>query len=295
MELAHLETFAAVYRTGNLTRAAEELHLSQPAISSHLKSLETAFGRPLFVRLHRGVTPTPFAHNLAQEVEAPLQTLRAVATGTPKTADNATGVLFVGGPADALSALVLPALGPLIDRGVRVTVRFGTPRELVAAVGDRELDLAIATTPTRHRSVDMLALYEESLLVVASPRLGITIHDVTRTNGAVLNDIPLISFAASAPLARRYWRDAFAKTAPRPSVIVEDLRAVVELVRTGHGWSVLPDYLVREPLAGAQLRLLHRPLRTPSNMLYLAVPAARHQSPTVQAAVTALRTAAADW
>jgi DNA-binding transcriptional LysR family regulator len=56
-----LRTFLAVYREGSLTRAAQRLSLSQPAVTGQLKTLEAELGRPLFTRLPRGVEPTPAA------------------------------------------------------------------------------------------------------------------------------------------------------------------------------------------------------------------------------------------
>jgi len=60
-----LRSFLAVYRTGGVTRAAEQLGLSQPSVSHHLRTVEAFAGRLLFTRAGRGIAPTDAGHALA--------------------------------------------------------------------------------------------------------------------------------------------------------------------------------------------------------------------------------------
>jgi DNA-binding transcriptional LysR family regulator len=76
--------FDAVYRERNLTRAAEALAVTQPAISNALTRLRRSLDDPLFVRTAHGMLPTPVADNLAPKVSAALQLLDA---GTRAGAD----------------------------------------------------------------------------------------------------------------------------------------------------------------------------------------------------------------
>jgi DNA-binding transcriptional LysR family regulator len=59
MDLNQLRTFVTVADFGHLTRAAEALHLSQPAVSGHIKALEEGFGVTLFERSSSGMSLTP--------------------------------------------------------------------------------------------------------------------------------------------------------------------------------------------------------------------------------------------
>lgn len=69
MELYQLKTFAAVADTGNLSRAAEMLHTSQPAITAQIKALEAEFGVTLFERTGRGVLLTPDGKKIKDRIE----------------------------------------------------------------------------------------------------------------------------------------------------------------------------------------------------------------------------------
>lgn len=73
MEIYRLKGFLAILREGNLTRAAERLHLSQSALSSQLRQLEEEFGLPLFRRTPRGMELTEKARELVPMVEAVLE------------------------------------------------------------------------------------------------------------------------------------------------------------------------------------------------------------------------------
>ena len=76
IDLNLLELFETIFRTKNLTAAGMRLGLSQPAVSYGLAKLRDAYGDALFVRMQRGVQPTPFAEQLAQPVAAALHIVR---------------------------------------------------------------------------------------------------------------------------------------------------------------------------------------------------------------------------
>lgn len=76
MELYQLRTFVAVAREGQLTKAAESLFTSQPAVSAQIKALEDEFGLKLFERSAAGMTPTPAGEALWEEAERLLNASR---------------------------------------------------------------------------------------------------------------------------------------------------------------------------------------------------------------------------
>ncbi|WP_272954311.1 LysR family transcriptional regulator, partial [Nocardiopsis dassonvillei] len=79
LDLQQLRTFLAVHRSGSFTAAAQLLRLSQPTVTTQIRSLERRLGHPLFERLPRGVAPTAEANDLAARVAGPLDALEVVA------------------------------------------------------------------------------------------------------------------------------------------------------------------------------------------------------------------------
>ena len=79
LDLSLLRTFLAVHRSGSFTAAARVLGLSQPTVTTQIRSLEQQLGRELFERRPRGAVPTSVADELATQVAAPIDALAAVA------------------------------------------------------------------------------------------------------------------------------------------------------------------------------------------------------------------------
>jgi DNA-binding transcriptional LysR family regulator len=265
-----LRTFLAVHREGSVTGAARRLALSQPTVTAQLQALEAALGRPLFVRQPRGVTPTPAADLLARQVAGPLDDLAGVAESPEE------GTVRLGGAAEFLTDLVLPALAGLVAAGLRLRVTLGLSDDLADALGAGTLDLAVLTSRhsgrSRGRRLRAEALYDEEFVLVAA-----TACDVATT--------PLVSYAEELPIIRRYWRSVFDQRQQRTAdVVVPNLHAVRALVLAGAGCSVLPEYLVRADLAAGRLVLLHDPPVPPLNTLFLA-----HRDGPVAPAVAAVR------
>ena len=96
MDLNHLRSFVAVAKFGHLTRASEALHLSQPALSSHIKTLEEQFGVTLFERTPTGMTLTPSGRRLLVEAEQIIGAVRHLAHSAQDLRGQPTGHLKIG-------------------------------------------------------------------------------------------------------------------------------------------------------------------------------------------------------
>lgn len=292
MELAHLRTFLAIYRHENLSRAGEELHLSQPAVTSHLKSLEVHLGRPLFLRKARGVTATPLAHSLANDITIPLQSLVSTVSAYVAGTDRLDTTIYIGGPADALSNTIIPALVPLTTAGLNVHATTGETKALLERLSLGELDLVITTTPSRKRGIRLTPLFTETLALVAGQHLSTTLTNPTIEDLAAA---PMLAYAENLQLIRRYCRDVFSATPPnKPRVVLGDLRGLISAATAGAGWTIVPTYLAVNELKSGSLSLLHRPENSPTNTLHIATLGGRSEG-AVQTVKQTLLDAAIHW
>jgi|WetSurMetagenome_2_1015567.scaffolds.fasta_scaffold09228_2 DNA-binding transcriptional LysR family regulator len=96
MDLNRLRTFAAVARLGNLTRAAENLCLSQPAVSGHLKALEDELGLKLFARVPRGMELTHAGRTLLHEVEQTIASAQQIEARARSLRNGIVGEFRIG-------------------------------------------------------------------------------------------------------------------------------------------------------------------------------------------------------
>lgn len=143
-DLRQLRAFTTIAASGSLGRAADALHVTQPALSRILKRLEEQIGAPLFERHSKGVQLTaigeallPHATLLQHEAEharEEIDALRGLAKGTIKV-----------GAVGSIASLVLPvALGRVLDRwpNLRVVIVEGVWDRLVDALLTHEIDIA---------------------------------------------------------------------------------------------------------------------------------------------------------
>jgi molybdate transport repressor ModE-like protein len=260
-----LRSFLAIHRAGSITAAAETLGLSQPTVTSHLKALEEALGRPLFERQARGVRSTAAGDELARRIADPIDALQGLVVD--ELAEPIAATVHLGGPADFLSHQVLPVLADRLADGLLVRTRFGLPDELLDGLAARSLDVVISSVRPRRAGLRVTPLYDELFALVAAPRW---FPGKPVSTPELLREIPLVAFAEEAPIIRRYWRSVFGVRLTRTAaLVVPDLRGVLAAVRAGAGASVLPTYLCDEAVESGELRLLAEPELPPLNTLYV--------------------------
>ncbi len=146
VDLNLFRVFDAVYRAGSITRAAAQLHLTQPAVSNALTRLRSHFDDPLFVRDGRRIVPTSYARGLAGDIARALGALEDAVKHGRRFEPATSTRRFVVGMRDAMESAVLPRLArDLRRRWPRLSVqstRFERGR-LARQLGAGELDLAI--------------------------------------------------------------------------------------------------------------------------------------------------------
>ncbi|WP_406152203.1 LysR family transcriptional regulator [Streptomyces sp. NBC_01012] len=292
-DLNLLRTFLAVHRTGSFTAAAPRLGLSQPTVTAQIRTLEQQMGRALFTRLPRGVDPTPYAHELAGQIAAPLDAL----AGLEDTA-AAAGPVHLAGPSELLCVRVLPALAPLISEGVQLRVAQGLPEPLIEEMRGGRHDLVIATRHPRGRTWKSVPLADEEYVLVAAPTWAAPTggHSQADDLCAALREVPMVTYAEDLPIIRRYWRTIFGKQhTARAAVTVPNLYAVLSAVNAGAGYSVLPRSLCQNDLDTGRLILLYDPEEAPLNTLFLLQRPGAETNPDVLRVRERLREAARTW
>ncbi|WP_027522958.1 LysR family transcriptional regulator [Bradyrhizobium sp. Ec3.3] len=171
MELSDIKTFAAVARTGGITRAAEELNTVQSNVTQRIKALEAEIGTPLFERHSRGMTLTgagkrllPYAQRMAALSREAV--LAARDDGEPK------GPLAIGSMETTAAVRLPPLLADFHRRfpAVRLSLRTATTADLVAAVLDGALDGAFVAAPIEHVELTAVSAFREELVLVSARR-----------------------------------------------------------------------------------------------------------------------------
>ncbi|WP_328838182.1 LysR family transcriptional regulator [Streptomyces europaeiscabiei] len=300
MDLALLRTFVTVHRAGSFTRAAALLGLSQPAVTSQIRTLERQLGRPLFLRQARGVTPTTIGDELAHKAAPHLDALVEI-TETGLDDDSSLRTLHLAGPSEFTAERALPALTELTGddgQGFALRVSFGNSDEALDGLAAGHHDLAITTAQPRGALLTATPLCDEEHVLVAAPRWADEIGPgkLRRKGADALEALPVVEVHESMPFIARYWASVFdARPAASGTVVVPDLRAVLACAISGAGLAVLPRYLCDSALHRGDVVALFDPAVPPLRTYFLVVRTGTLAMPHIARAHEWLLGAAARW
>lgn len=300
MDLALLRTFVTVHRAGSFTRAAALLGLSQPAVTSQIRTLERQLGRPLFLRQARGVTPTTIGDELAHKAAPHLDALVEIAE-TGLDDDSSLRTLHLAGPPEFTAERALPALTELTGgdgQGFALRVSFGTADETLDGLAAGHHDLAITTAQPRGTLLTASPLCDEEHVLVTAPRWAARIGPgkLRRKGAHTLEHFPVIEVHESLPFISRYWASVFdSRPASSGTVVVPDLRAVLACAVAGAGLAVLPRYLCASALERGDVVALLDPPVPPLRTYFLVVRTGTLAMPHIARAHEWLLRAAVDW
>lgn len=201
-----LQGFATAARTGNLSRAAERMHLTVSALSHQIKALESRLGYPLFVRGSRGITLTDDGRRLLDRIGPHLEAIEAALR--PFAARRDDVLTLSVGPSMA-SAWLVPRLGGFLAAHPQLELNLQSTWSLVDFDRQPEVDAALRTGKGGWPGVVVEHLFDETLLPVASPAL------VERMGGRptpeALGDWPLLGDPSDWA-----WPEWFARFGGRP-------------------------------------------------------------------------------
>nr|WKF61291.1 PCP degradation transcriptional activation protein [Paraburkholderia busanensis] len=146
LDLNLFVVFESIYEKRNLTRAAEALFITQPAVSNALARLRKTFGDALFVSTPSGMVPTPLTENIIGRVREALQLLEASATEGEVFEPARSERTFRLSMPDLTEAILLPALGEVLQQeapGMNIECYFTPRSEVSAALATGKVDFAI--------------------------------------------------------------------------------------------------------------------------------------------------------
>lgn len=254
MLFAHLESFVEVARRANVSRAAEALFLTQPAITARLKALESGLGVELFVRSHRGMKLTDAGRAFLPYAERAIASFDEGRQLLTNLRDGATGVLVIGA-APAVSTYVLPAL--LRDfrtayPNVRLGVRTGHTEEVLEMVLRGEAHIGIGR-PIRHPEIELIDVLEDEMLLVVSARHRFASRGKVRMDELAEERLILFDRTSSYhELTSSLFRQA--GIVPASTLELDNVEAAKKMVQQGLGVALLPRMALASELKTRSLR-----------------------------------------
>lgn len=258
MDVQTLQALICVADTGSFSRAAERLHLSQPAISKRIATLEDQVGIALFDRVGRHITLTQAGQALIPHARRVIQDLEDGRRALSRVSTRVGGRMLLG----TSHHIGLHRLPPVLHRytkrypSVDLDLHFMDSEAVCESVTHGSLELGVVTLPLHSLpNLEQRTVWTDRLCVVVAPD-----HPLAGIHGQQLP--PLAKYPAVLPDDRTFTyqviHDALETLGIRPWVrmTTNHLETLKMLASIGLGWTILPQIMVDPTLRALDLPLL---------------------------------------
>lgn len=191
MNIKQLKYFSKIYELRNMTRAAESLHIAQPALSQQLSALEEELKSQLFIRENKGVSPTrpaDFLYRQAQTILRQLEATKALILNSAEHGEAITGKISIGLASSTASMLAIPLITRIQEKfpGVLLELMSITSADLPTLLRGGRCDFILAPDPHQAEGVGIEGLLLEELFFIVAKKIPgtgskINIKDILNT------------------------------------------------------------------------------------------------------------------
>ena len=245
MEMHQLRYVAAVARTGNFSRAAEECHVSQPSLSQQVQKLEGELGERLFDRMKRAVRLTPAGEVFLRRAARILEEVDAAKREAHDAQHLLRGTVAVGVLPTIAPYLLPPVMAEFAENfpGVEIVLQEDTTARLIKQVLACEIDLAVASEPIQDARLEVRKIFSEELLLALPPghrltrKRSVTAADLEGERFIIMRDGHCLGDQVLGFCDRRELR-------PHISFRSAQLETIQALVQAGLGISLIPAMAV---------------------------------------------------
>jgi len=263
MEMIEIEAFVAIAQAGSFTRAAVELHLSQPAVSRRIDLLERELGAPLFERLHGGARLTgageaflPYARQVLAAARDGAAAVRELDSGEAGT----IALALVGTLAStALTERIRAFRGAY--PAVRLTLRTARSDEVSALVQAGQVTLGLRYFPDPSPTVVSAHVEDEQLVVVCAAHAPLTgASEPAALAGVAWVGFPTVGGSSGEPFTRVLQQQLLRAGLDAAEIVaIDSLTAQKRLIEAGFGLGLLPASSVIEEVRLGTLQILPIP------------------------------------
>ncbi|GAB4426894.1 MAG: selenium metabolism-associated LysR family transcriptional regulator [Anaerolineae bacterium] len=258
LNLYQLQIFQTVAHAGSFSRAAEQLYLSQPAVSQHIQALETDLGVRLFHRGRRGIRLTASGELLQDYARSLLLLAEKTRQIVAQPEDAAPSQPLQIGASPGVGVYLLPNWIQAFNSRfpeLAVTVKTAPSPAIIRAITQGEIKLAVIEGELDDEPVNFLPLWDEEIVIVSPPENGrggqrtISIADLARKN---------LIMREEGSLTRAWEMQLFSRHKLTPHIIAEfnSPAAIKQAVASGLGMALLPQFAVEAECNAGRLHAL---------------------------------------
>ncbi|UWQ38641.1 LysR family transcriptional regulator [Leisingera aquaemixtae] len=247
IEFRHLRTIKAIHEAGGLARAAEQLNITQSALSHQVKGLEDQAGVELFIRRSKPMKLSPAGLRLLRLAEQVLPQVEAAQAEFSSLRDGNTGRMHIAIECHACFEWLFPVLEGFRKNwgDVDVDIRPGLAFDALPALLKEEVDLVVSSDPEDIAGVEFIELFDYNPVFVASAQHPLAEKPYIEAEDFVGQS--LITYPVDKVRLDVFSQLLIPAGVEPASIRQVELTAVILLlVASNRGVSVLPDWVVRE-------------------------------------------------
>lgn len=173
MDIHHLKVFASVFKNKSFSKASDELYLTQPTVSDHVKSLEAELNCKLFDRLGRTIIPTKEAEALYSHAIEIIEKVNNIKDFIGHLKKEVTGELVIGAstiPGTYLMASIMAKFRKIYP-SISFQILISDSRDIIEKISRHELLIGIVGAKLANSQITYMPFLEDELIVVSSPVL----------------------------------------------------------------------------------------------------------------------------
>jgi LysR family nitrogen assimilation transcriptional regulator len=292
MDLKQLEYFRHVAELGSFTRAASFLSVVQPALSRQVRQLEVELGQNLFDRNGRGVVLTDAGTRLLEHTRGILMQVGRARQDLEDQRNGDSGHFVLGLPPSLGRSVTVPlvkAFGRLLPNASLATVE-GLSAYMLEWLNVGRVDCALVYNAPASPTVELQPLLDDQLFLIA-PLSGKSARKARKSIALTELAEHALIIPSRPHSIRMSVENALASVGRKIRVAheIECIPAVIDLVRQGHGFGVLPLNAVKSTQWGDEVRVV--PILAPvlKTSLSIAISAQRPKSPLMRKALEVIR------
>jgi len=271
VDLRQLDYFVHVAELGSFSKAAVLLSIAQSALSTRVRKLEVELKQPLLHRNGRGVTPTDAGRRLLQHARGILMQVDRTREELAEFRSTPSGHIVIGLPPTIARLLTVPVLKDF--RGHFAEASIGVMEGLSASIVEwlttGRIDIGLVYNPAPSPAIEIVPLHEEPMYLIGTGSEG----RLPGGRAVPLRQLPRYPLIVpSRPNANRMRIEAqLAYFGLKPTIVLEvdGVATVLDAVREGYGYTVLPLTTVRPYNAEDSFSI--QPIVKPKLMIQLAL------------------------
>lgn len=271
INLEYYKIFYFVGKLGGITLAADELAISQPAVSQAIKHLETAVGMPLFVRTGKGVRMTSSGEMLFNYVKRGYEQIVLGEKKIKEMRNLEYGEIRIGASDMTLQFFLLPYLQKFHEQypGVKLNVTNGPTPETLRYMQEGKIDFGVITGPLQGKTeFELHPVREISDIFVAGEKFRS--YEGERLSLQELEQLPLICLEKNT--STRYYLDEFLRAnnvVLNPEIELATSEIIVQFARKNLGVAGVVADFAQPYLKSGELFELDLKIKIPSRKMYL--------------------------